>query len=224
MGPASRELLGRITPDDLSDEAFPFGAARELEIGDGHALALRVSFVGELGWELYPTADLAIDVYDAVIEAGSDLGLRNAGYHALDSLRAEKGFRHLGHDIGFADDPYEASLGFLVDLDVPGGFTGRDALAARAGTPPRRRQRYIRLDDPQPLLLHDESILLGDRIVGTVTSGAYGYTLGAACGLCNVTADVEPGSGFHVDVMGARVPATISARPFYDPTGSRMRG
>lgn len=223
MGPASRELLARVTPDDLSSAAFPFGSAREIEVADGHALALRVSFVGELGWELYPTADLAVDVHDALVAAGADLGLRHAGYHALDSLRCEKGFRHLGHDIGPADDPYEASLGFLVDLDLPGGFTGRDALAARAAAAPARRQRFIRLDDPEPLLLHGESVLAGDRIVGHVLSGAYGHTLGAACGVCTVAADVEPGAGFHVDVMGTRVPATLSAQPFYDPSGSRMR-
>ncbi len=108
-------------------------------MADGYARCLRVSFVGELGYELYPTADLAVNVYDAIVAAGADLGLRHAGYHALDSLRCEKGYRHLGHDIGPVDDPYQAGLGFTVALDKPGGFVGRDAIAARAGETPDRR-------------------------------------------------------------------------------------
>jgi 4-methylaminobutanoate oxidase (formaldehyde-forming) len=224
MGPRSRELLQRISPADLSNEALPWGRSAEIEVGDGYARCLRVSFVGELGYELYPSADLAVSLYDAVLAAGADLGLRHAGYHALDSLRCEKGYRHLGHDIGPVDDPYQAGLAFTVALDKPGGFIGRDAIAPRAGETPDRRQVFVRLDEEAPLLLHGESLLLDDAIVGRVTSGAYGHTIGAACGLGYLRGDVPAGSGFVADCAGARVPATVSDTPFYDPGNARLRG
>jgi 4-methylaminobutanoate oxidase (formaldehyde-forming) len=224
MGPHSRELLRRISPADLSNEALPWGRSVEIEVADGYARCLRVSFVGELGFELYPTADLAVNVYDAVVAAGADLGLRHAGYHALDALRSEKGYRHLGHDIGPVDDPYQAALGFTVALDKPGGFVGRDAIAARAGETPDRRQVFVRLQDPEPLLLHGESLLADGTIVGRLTSGAYGHTLGAACGLGYLRGDVPAGDAFEVDCAGRRVPATVSDTPFYDPQNVRLRG
>jgi 4-methylaminobutanoate oxidase (formaldehyde-forming) len=223
MGPGSRDLLARITDADLSTTSLPWGRACEVEIGGGHALCLRVSFVGELGYELYPGADLAVSVYDAVVDAGRDLALRHAGYHALDSLRVEKGYRHLGHDIGPADDPYQASLAFTVDLDKPGGFLGRDAVADRASTRPDRRQVFVRLDDPEPLLLHGESVFHDGEIVGQVTSGAYGHTVGAACGLAYVHGDAPAGDGYDVDCAGTRVRATVSDTPFYDPANARLR-
>jgi heterotetrameric sarcosine oxidase gamma subunit len=223
MGPASRDLLAGITDADLSTQSLPWGRACELEIGGGFALCLRVSFVGELGYELYPGADLAVSVYDAVVDAGRALGLRHAGYHALDSLRVEKGYRHLGHDIGPADDPYQARLAFTVDLDKPGGFVGRDAIAHRVSTTPDRRQVFVRLDDPEPLLLHGESVLRDGEIVGEITSGAYGHTIGAACGLAYVHGDAPAESGYEIDCAGTRIPATVSATPFYDPTNARLR-
>jgi 4-methylaminobutanoate oxidase (formaldehyde-forming) len=223
MGPRSRELLSRLTLAVLSSRAFPWRRAKELEVGRGYALCLRVSFVGELGYELYPTADFAVDLYDSVVAAGADLGLRHAGYHALDSLRVEKGYRHVGHDIGPVDDPYQAALGYTVALDKPGGFVGREALAARADRRPDRRQVFVRLQDPEPLLLHGESVLLDGQIVGRVTSGSYGHTLGAACGLGYLGGDVPPGERFEVDCAGRRVPATVSDQPFYDPENVRLR-
>ena len=223
MGPRSRDLLARVTDADLSTAVLPWGRACEVEIGGGHALCLRVSFVGELGYELYPGADLAVSVYDAVRDAGRDLGLRHAGYHALDSLRVEKGYRHLGHDIGPADDPYQAALAFTVDLAKPGGFVGRDAVASLASRTPDRRQVFVRLDDPEPLLLHDESVSLDGEIVGQITSGAYGHTVGAACGLAYIRGEAPAGAGYEVDCAGARVPATVSDTPFYDPTNARLR-
>jgi 4-methylaminobutanoate oxidase (formaldehyde-forming) len=223
MGPNSRDLLARVTDADLSTAVLPWGRACEVEIGGGQALCLRVSFVGELGYELYPGADLAVSVYDAVVDAGSDLGLRHAGYHALDSLRVEKGYRHLGHDIGPADDPYQASLGFTVDLDQPAGFVGRDAVAGRASSAPDRRQVFVRLDDPKPLLLHGESVLREGEIVGRITSGAYGHTVGAACGLAYIGGEAPTGAGYEVDCAGTLVPATVSDIPFYDPANARLR-
>jgi glycine cleavage system aminomethyltransferase T len=221
MGPASRTLLERTSPNDLSNDAFPWGTAQRIEVGRIALLCIRISFVGELGFELYPTTDSAVDVYDTVMAAGEDLGVRRAGYHALDSLRVEKGYRHLGHDIGPIDDPYTVGLGFAVAHDKPGGFIGRDAIDP--ARPRSHRQVFVRLDDPDPLLLHGESILAAGRIVGRMTSGAYGHTLGAACGLGIVAAEALGESGIEVDCGGTRVGATLSVRPFYDPTGGRLR-
>ncbi len=223
MGPRSRELMQRITSDDVSKQAMPWGRSAEIEVGRVRARALRVSFVGELGFELYPTADCAVDLYDTIVAAGADLGLRRAGYHALDSLRCEKGYRHVGHDIGPVDNPYQAALGYTVALDKPGGFVGHDAIAALAGNVPDRHQVFVRLLDPQPLLHHGESILLDGSIVGRVTSGAYGHTIGGACGLGYIGGDVPAGSTFSVDCAGTLVPAEVSDTPFYDPTNARLR-
>lgn len=223
MGPRSRELLSRISPDDLSNKTLPWMRGKEIEIGRGFARCLRVSFVGELGYELYPSADLAVDLYDAILAAGADLGLRHAGFHALDSLRTEKGYRHLGHDIGPAENPYQTGLGFTVALDKPGGFVGRDAIAGLAGKPLDRRQVFVRLNDSNANLIHGESIYSGGEIVGRMTSDSYGHTLGAAVGLAYLRGDVPTTEPFEVDCAGACVPATISEIPFYDPGNERLR-
>lgn len=219
MGPASRAILQSITPDNISGAAFPFGTAQELELGTGYALALRVSFVGELGFELYPTTDQAPALFDALVAAGADHGLRLAGYHALNSLRCEKGFRHLWHDIGVADDPYQASMEWLLSADT--GFRGKDALSAAHA--PERRLRLIRLDDPDPLLLHGETVFRDRQAVGFVTSGGYGHAIGAACGLAMLAADAPSDSEYTVDVGGTLVPATVADEPWHDPTAQRMR-
>jgi heterotetrameric sarcosine oxidase gamma subunit len=216
-GPRSRELLMRITRNDLSNAALPWSHGAHVEIADGNAWCLRVSFTGELGFELYPTADLAINVWDAVIDAGADLGVRPFGFHALDSLRAEKGYRHLGHDIGNLDDPFEAALGYTVSMNKPGGFRGRQALTAKYGAAaprPSRRQVFVRLSDPEPLLYGDESLFHAGDTVGRLTSAAYGHTLDAA---------VAPGDSFEVDCAGTMLPATVADRPFHDPTNERLR-
>ena len=232
MGPASRTLLQRLSSNDLSNESFPWGTAQEIEVGRVSMLCIRISFVGELGYELYPTTDAAVDVHRAVMGAGVDLGVRRAGYHALDSLRIEKGYRHLGHDIGPIDDPYASGLGFTVAFDKPGGFIGRDALDP--ARPHAQRQVFVRLHDPEPLLLHGESILVDGAIVGRMTSGAYGHTIGAACGIGVVDTTAIGAVGavgaagiaevrVDVDCAGRRVAATISTRPFYDPSSARLR-
>jgi len=226
MGPRSRELMTRISPAEWGDEAHPYSRAREVEIASGHALVLRTSFVGELGYEIYPSADLAVDVYDAVVRAGDDLGLVHAGYHALDSLRCEKGYRHLGHDIGPGVGPAEAGLMFAVSKRKKVDFVGRAAVE-------RVRQRlwrtaFVRLDDPRALLHHDEPVLQNGRRIGRVTSGAYGWTIGGACGVALVEEretlwlDEDP---IQITVTCGKtpVPATLSAKPFYDPSGSRLR-
>lgn len=224
MGPRSRELLQRVSPADWSDAAQPYTTGREVEVAGGFAYSLRISFVGELGYELYPSADLALNVFDALWEAGHDLGVRLAGYHALDTLRSEKGYRHLGHDIGAADDPYSAGLGFTVALDKPGGFTGRDAVAALDPASPRHRTVYVALDDPEPVFVHDEAVLVDGIEVGRMTSGAYGHTLGRAVGIAAIDPAAALDAEFRVECAGTLVPATVSRRPFYDPRGERLRG
>ena len=227
-GPRARELLAGLTDADLSDAAFPFARAREIDVGRATALALRVSFTGELGWELHVPVESLPVLYDQLVAAGAEHGLRHAGYHALDGLRAEKGYVHWGADVGPADTPAEAGLGAVVAMDKPGGFVGREALAA-AG-PPRRRLVPILLADPDPLLYHGESVLQDGRVVGRVTSGAYGHTLGAAVGLAAIegapaVADVVVARGdVEVEIAGERAPARLSARAFYDPDGRRLRG
>jgi glycine cleavage system aminomethyltransferase T/glycine/D-amino acid oxidase-like deaminating enzyme len=226
MGPRSRELLQRVSPADLTNDAFRWGRAKEIEVADAYALALRMSFVGELGWELYVPSESAVNVYDAIVRAGDDLGLRHAGYHALDSLRLEKGYRHLGHDVGPADTPWQARLGHVLAMDK-GDFVGRDALAAKAAEPQARLQVFVRLEDPEPLLLHGESVLHDGRICGQVTSGGFGHTVGASVGLGYVDAEAfasaEEGAAFMVDVLGETAPAVVSPTPFYDPGNERLR-
>ena len=225
MGPNSRDLMARISPADWGDDAQPYTRAREVEVASGQALVLRTSFVGELGYEIYPSADLAVDVYDALVRAGDDLGLVHAGYHALDSLRCEKGYRHLGHDIGPGLTPAEAGLMFAVSKREEADFVGRAAV--ESGHEQRWRTVFVRLDDPRVLLHHDEPVSRDGRRIGRVTSGAYGWTLGGACGVAVVDAREALGPEDPIQVTVtcgvAAVPATLSTEPFYDPTGSRLR-
>jgi glycine cleavage system aminomethyltransferase T len=222
MGPRSRELLSRLTSTDLSNEAFPFFTSRRIQVRNAPALAIRASFVGELGWELYVPPEYAVHVYDVIVEAGADLGLRLAGYHALDSLRIEKGFVHVGHDVGPTDDPFTAGLGHVVKLDHE--FLGSDPGRAAKDAPTTHRLVTLKLDDPEPILLHGESVLSGGRIVGTVMSAAYAHTVGASVGLAMIESDaVTDGATVEVDVAGSIVKGTLSVGALYDPSGSRMR-
>ena len=224
MGPRSRELLMRLTTDGLSNESFPFFTSKGDQVRNAPSLAIRASFVGELGWELYVPTEFAVHVYDAILEVGGDLGLRLAGYHALDSLRMEKGFVHVGHDVGPTDDPYAAGLGHVVKLDKE--FVGVEAARTAKQSPGPHRLASLKLEDPEPILLHGESVIVDGRIVGTVMSGAYAHTIGAAAGLAMVDAAVltEDETTVQVDCAGTLVKATLSTRALYDPTGSRMRG
>jgi heterotetrameric sarcosine oxidase gamma subunit len=223
MGPHSRELLSRLTSADLSSEGFPFFTSKEIEVRDAPALAIRASFVGELGWELYVRSEFAVHVHDAIVDAGADLGLRHAGYQALDSLRIEKGFVHVGHDVGPTDDPFTAGLGHVVKLEKE--FVGVEAARLAKETPRSRRLVSLKLDEPDPILFHGESVIADGRIVGVVMSGAYAHTLGAAAGLAmmETSAVSDEESTVQVDLAGLVVKATLSPRPFYDPSGSRMR-
>jgi len=229
MGPRSRELLARLTDADLTSAAFAFLASREIWLASAPVRASRVTYVGELGWELYVPTELAAGVYDAVVAAGEDLGLRHAGYHAMDSLRVEKAYRSWGHDIGGEDTPAEAGLGFAVRLDKRAAFTGRDALLRREGKPFTRRLAVFTLDDAEPLLYHDEPIWRDGALVGRITSGAYGHTVGRAVGLgwiaCpdGVTEAFVESGRWEVEIACERVRARAQLSPPYDPKSLRVR-
>ena len=230
MGPESRKLLTKLTPDDLSNEAFPFGTGREIEIGYANALALRMTYVGELGWEIYLSTEFAQDIYDKIIEAGYEHGLKLAGMHALNSLRLEKAYRHWGHDIADEDTPLEAGLGFAVKFDKPGGFIGRDALLKQKENPVlKKRLVQFALEDPQPLLYHNEPVWYEGKIVGDLTSGMYGHTIGTCLGMGyinreeGVTADFLESANFEIEVAGERYPVRSSLKAFYDPKSERVR-
>ena len=227
MGPKARELMGKVSPNDFSNAAHPFGTAREIEIGMGLARAHRVTYVGELGWELYVSTDQAAHVFEALEAAGRDVGLKLCGLHTLDSCRIEKAFRHFGHDITDEDHVLEAGLGFAVRTQK-GEFIGRDAVLRKQDKGLSRRLVQFRLTDPEPLLFHNEAVVRDGRIVGTVTSGNYGHHLGGAIGLGYVPcigeseADVL-GSAYEIEIAGTRVRAEASLAPMYDPKAERVR-
>ncbi len=216
-GPRSRELLSHVTDQDLSDDAFPFLSARRIEAGWAQPWALRVSYTGELGWELYVPTEFTVDLHDKLMAAGQHLDLRHAGSFAFDALRLERGFRSWGHEMGPLDDPFEVGLGFAVRLEKD-DFAGAEALRRLKGSPRERRLLSIRLDDPAPMLWHAESVVAGGERVGHVTSGAYGYTLGSAVGLAWIHGDVPEDVPVTVEVRNRPVPASISSKPFYVPS------
>ena len=229
FGPRARDIVAPLTDADLSNEAFPFGTLQEIDLAYARAIAVRRTYMGELGWELYVPTEFALGAFDALWESGAPNGLVAAGYHAMNSLRMEKAYRHWGDDLGDEDTPLEAGLSWGVAFDKPGGFIGHDALVAQRDTGVTRRLVQFRLDDPGPLLYHDEPVLRDGQLVGRITSGMYGHTVGAALGMSYV--DCEPGTPraqvlegtFEVDVNGVLVPATASYRPFYDPDSLRIR-
>ena len=228
QGPRSRDLLASVTSADFSNAFFGFRAARQIPIGEATVLCARLTYVGELGYELFVDADQAGDVYDRLVEAGTAFGLRHAGLKALGSLRMEKGYRDYGHDIDNTDDPFEVGLGFAVSLDKPGGFIGQEAaLAKRAAGRPNRRLAQVRLLDPVPLLFHGEVVHRNGVPVGYMRSASYGHTLGGAVGLAMIEADEPIASAFldaewEVEVAGVRYPAVVSLRPMYDPESLRV--
>ncbi len=232
QGPRSRELLAAVTSADVSNDAFPYRAARTIDVGFARVLAIRITYLGELGYELYIPAEQADHVYRRLVEAGGPLGLRHAGLKALASLRMEKGYRDYGHDIDNTDTPLEAGLGFAVAIDKPGGFVGRDAvLAQKAAGPLRRRLVQVLLTDPEPLMYHAEVVRRDGVPAGYVRAASYGHTLGGAVGLAMVeshdgvpvTAGWLADGTWEVDVAGTRHPAVTSLRPMYDPDNARIR-
>ncbi len=227
MGPNARQLLQAVSPADFSNEANPFGTAQEIEIGMGLARVHRVTYVGELGWEVYVSSDMAGHVFEALHEAGQGMGLRLCGMHMMDTCRIEKGFRHFGHDITCEDHVLEAGLGFAVKTDKP-DFIGRDAVLRKKESGLENRLVQFRLTDPEPLLYHNEPIVRDGKIVGYLSSGAYGHALGGAMGLGYVPCKGESaadvlGSSYEIDVAGTRVKAEASLRPMYDPKSERVK-
>ena len=233
MGPNSRALLSSVTRADLSTDAFPFGRSKEIEIGYATVRASRVTYVGELGWELYVPGDFAQHVFDTLAEAGEDHGLTFAGYHAMNACRMEKGYRHWGHDIADEDTPLQAGLGFAVAWDKAGGFIGRDALLAQkeAGTPDRRMVALCLEDDSSsaPMLYHEEPIYRDGELIGSTTSGAWGHRLGKSLALGylrnpgGVTADFVNEGAYEVEIGWERYAAKVQLRPFYDPKSERVK-
>ncbi|AWZ20667.1 FAD dependent oxidoreductase/aminomethyl transferase [Roseovarius sp. TM1035] len=227
MGPNARDLLRAVSPDDFSNDAHPFGQARQIEIGMGVARAHRVSYVGELGWEIYVSADMCGHVFEVLHAAGADHGLRLCGMHAMDSCRIEKAFRHFGHDITCEDHVLEAGLGFAVATGKA-DFIGREAVLAKRAAGLERRLVQFRLTDPEPMLYHNEPLLRDGEIVGYLSSGAYGHHLGGAMGLGYVpcageSAEQVLASSYEVDVAGVRVKAEASLKPMYDPKSERVK-
>jgi len=229
MGPNSRALLKKVSPADFSNAAFPFGTAQEIEIGYCKAYALRVTYVGELGWELYIPTEFAGPVFDLLVKEGNAFELKLAGYHALDSLRSEKGYRHFGHDVTPADTPLEAGLSFAVSFKKNVDFIGRRSLEKQKADGLRRRLIFLRLEDPEPILLHDEPIWRNGSIVGRTTSGSYGYTVGSAVAMGYVQLPKENWKSwlsegvYEIEIAGRRYNAICAPSPFYDPQNARIK-
>ena len=234
QGPNSRKLLQDITTSDMSDAAFPFRSIREIEIGFSRVICARITYLGELGYELYIPTEQALHVYDRIVEIGEEKHqLVHAGLKALSSLRMEKGYRDFGHDIDNTDTILEAGLGFTCDYEKDGGFIGREAvLEQKAAGGLSQRLVQVLLQDPQPFLHHGEVVYRNGEIMGDIPAASYGHTLGGAVGLCMVSAPdassmitkkfVESGQ-WEVDVAGKRYPATASLRPMYDPRNSKIK-
>jgi 4-methylaminobutanoate oxidase (formaldehyde-forming) len=230
MGPRSRELLRQLTDADLSHTAFPFGTSQVIDLAYARVRANRITYVGELGWELYIPTECAPGVFDAIMAAAPSVGGRLAGYHALNSLRMEKGYRHWGHDISDEDTPLQAGLGFAVAMNKPGGFIGHAALLAQKSAGLTRRLVQFALTDDQPLLYHNEPIWRDGKIVGRISSGMYGHHLGKSLGMGYVEcaqqgepADAILQGHYEVEVAGVHIGATPSLAPLYDPTSARVK-
>jgi sarcosine dehydrogenase len=228
MGPRAREVLSAVTGADVSNAAFPFGHVREIDIAGARTRALRVTYVGELGWELHVPLDATGRVFDALMEAGAGTGLRPVGYRALESLRLEKGYRAWSSDITPNDTPLEAGLGWALKMKTNRPFLGREALEAMAGKPFRKRFAGF-LVDGDSVLLGRETILRDGTPVGYLTSGGYGYTLGQGIGYgyvrnaAGVTDDWLAGGRYELVIAGETLPAVLGTPPFFDPKGERIR-
>ena len=230
MGPKSRQVLSRLTDADLSNAAFPFATSRPIDIGYARARASRITYVGELGWELYVPTEFVQGVFDCLTEEGAAVGMRLAGYHAMNSLRMEKGYRHWGHDITDDDTPLEAGLGFAVSWSKSGGFIGRDALARQKQAGVKRRLVQFALEDCDRLLYHNEPIWRDNILVGRITSGMFGHSVGKSLGMGYVgnrgeivDAGFVNSGKYEIEVAGARIAAHASLSAFYDPDSARVK-
>jgi 4-methylaminobutanoate oxidase (formaldehyde-forming) len=230
MGPRSRELLSQLTEADMSPSAFPFGTSQIIDLGYARVRASRITYVGELGWELYIPTEFAPGVFDALMQAAPSVGGRLAGYHALNSLRMEKGYRHWGHDISDEDTPLQSGLGFAVAMKKPGGFIGLEALQAQKEAGLTRRLVQFALDDATPLLYHNEPICRDGAIVGRISSGMFGHHLGKSLGMGYVECQTQGEAPevilqgrYEIEVAGVRYSAQPSLAPLYDPSSARIK-
>jgi 4-methylaminobutanoate oxidase (formaldehyde-forming) len=230
QGPKSRQLLSKLTSADMSNQAFPYLTLQEIDIGYAPVKALRITYLGELGWELYVPSEFSLHVYDSLVETGKELGLKHAGLQALDTLRLEKAYRDYGHDIDNLDTPLEVGLGFTVEPDKPADFIGKEAFLKQkeSGILKKRLVQFL-LEDPEPLLHGGEPIYRNGARVGDIHAGNYGHTLGGAVGLGpikfkgGVTKEYIQNGNFEIEVVGIRYPAKASLRPMLDPKNERVR-
>jgi len=231
MGPRSRELMEKVTSADLSNDAFPFATSQEIELGYAQVRAMRITYVGELGWEIYIPTEFALHVFDEIMRAGEAVDLRLCGFHAMTSCRLEKAYRHWGHDIGPEDSPLEAGLGFAVALGKDADFVGRSALEAQKAKGLERRLVQFQLDEPELMLYHDEPIYRNGERMGLTTSGGWGHSVGKAIAMGYAHGEagrldaawVREGE-WEIEMAGKRYPASASLRPAYDPASKRVRG
>ncbi len=221
-GPAARDILQPLTHTDVGNAAFPFMTAQQLAVGSVPCLALRVTYVGELGWELYCPAEFGLRLWDTLWEAGHGKDLVAGGYKAVDSLRLEKGYRVWGSDIGPESDPYQSGLGSFVKLDK-GEFIGRSALLKKRETPAPTKLACLVLDDPRSVALGSEPVRIGGKVAGRVTSGGYGYTVGRSIAYAYVPASAAIGTPVEVEIFGTWVASEITKDPLYDPSGTKVR-
>ena len=221
-GPRSRELVSRLTDEDVSADAWPFLDGRRIDVGRAQALALRVSFTGELGWELLVPTEFVADLYEHIVRAGAGLDLRHAGAYAFEASRLERGFRSWGHDMGPLDDPFAAGLAFAVSRRKAADYVGRDALARLRETDDDRPRRLVSLHAPTAVLWHGESVLRGAERVGRVTSASIAPTLGGSIALAWIHGALD-GDDWCVEIGGDPFPCVVSREPLYDPRGDRLR-
>jgi 4-methylaminobutanoate oxidase (formaldehyde-forming) len=222
-GPAARDILQPLTTTTIGNEAFPFMTAQQLAIGSVPCLALRVTYVGELGWELYCPSEFGLRLWDTLWESGHKKGLVTGGYKAVESLRLEKGYRAWASDISPESDPYQAGLGFCVKLDK-GEFIGRSALLRKRESPADTKLACLVLEDPRSVALGSEPVRIDGMVTGRVTSGGYGYTVEKSIAYAYVPSSAMVGTTVEVEIFGTWVAGEIAKEPLYDPTGSRIRG
>ncbi|HEU4599035.1 MAG TPA: aminomethyltransferase family protein, partial [Solirubrobacterales bacterium] len=223
-GPRAREVLQPLTPQDLGSDAFPYMTLRETTVGNVPVRMLRVTYVGELGWEIYCPTEYGLGLWRALWEAGQPHGLVAGGYRAIDSMRLEKGYRVWGADITPDETPFEGGLGFCVKLDKKGGFLGEGALLEAEDRGPRARLCCLTLEDPRSIALGNEPVRIGGEVVGRVTTGGYGYTVGRSIAYAYLPPErAEPGTAIEVDIFGRWVEGEVAREPLFDPKGERVR-
>jgi 4-methylaminobutanoate oxidase (formaldehyde-forming) len=217
-------VLAPLTPQDLGNETFPYMTLRETTLGNVPVRMLRVTYVGELGWEIYCPAEYGLGLWRALWEAGQPHGMVAGGYRAIDSLRLEKGYRVWGTDITSDETPYEGGLGFCVKFDKGHFFNGRDGLLDAGEAGPRALLRCLTLADPHSIALGNEPVRVGGEVVGRVTSGGYGYTVGRSIAYAYLPPDrAEPGTAVEVEIFGRWVEGEVASEPLFDPKGERIR-